>query len=303
MLDEPSAGVDPVVKRDMWRALRSEFVGGRRTLLFTTHDLDEADTFSDTVAVMARGRVRCAGSPAFLKRAYDACCRLTVTTSGGDAGEKDVDDEEEKLVAIARKHVPDARSEDIGGGTATGGALSPAEAPELTAGGVGDGASVGVTPAEAPAPAGGSSSSSVKREPAILVCRALFFRACPVGDIMISVGSRRKHVESLQLPRHARGQFGAVVRALSVEGGAERLSLDDTGLADVIVAIDAADADAAADDDSDSEARSRDDVSPKVLVSKQSSSNCHIGSVRTRRRRRRPRRRRCAARARVRGGR
>ena len=91
VLDEPTAGVDPVVKAELWAILRAEFAPGAplaaaagRTLLFTTHALDEADRHADVVAVMARGWLRCEARPC-LKHEYDCCCRLTASPPTDDA--------------------------------------------------------------------------------------------------------------------------------------------------------------------------------------------------------------------------
>ncbi|XP_077513145.1 phospholipid-transporting ATPase ABCA3-like [Amblyomma americanum] len=70
VLDEPTAGLDPETRRDIWEL----FLSLRRecTLLIATHDMAEADALGDRVAVMAQGTVQCCGSPAFLKKAFGA---------------------------------------------------------------------------------------------------------------------------------------------------------------------------------------------------------------------------------------
>lgn len=64
-LDEPTAGLDPQSRRSTWdliNELRSDGV----TVVLTTHLLDEAERLADHVAIVARGRVVAAGSPADL---------------------------------------------------------------------------------------------------------------------------------------------------------------------------------------------------------------------------------------------
>ncbi|WP_210492033.1 ABC transporter ATP-binding protein [Patulibacter sp. SYSU D01012] len=63
VLDEPTAAMDPSVRRDFWRALRGE-IGGDRGLLFATHHLDEAQAVANRVVVLAGGRVVADGTPA-----------------------------------------------------------------------------------------------------------------------------------------------------------------------------------------------------------------------------------------------
>ncbi|XP_030651874.1 phospholipid-transporting ATPase ABCA7 isoform X2 [Nomascus leucogenys] len=66
ILDEPTAGVDPASRRDIWELLLKYREG--RTLILSTHHLDEAELLGDRVAVVAGGRLCCCGSPLFLRR-------------------------------------------------------------------------------------------------------------------------------------------------------------------------------------------------------------------------------------------
>ena len=68
MLDEPTSGMDPEARREMWDLLTSLKRG--RTILLTTHFMEEADVLGDRIAIMGRGRVRCCGSPFFLKKRF-----------------------------------------------------------------------------------------------------------------------------------------------------------------------------------------------------------------------------------------
>lgn len=68
VLDEPTAGMDPVARRELWTLLRA--VRLKRALLLTTHHMDEAEALGDRVAIMASGKVRADGSVPFLKRAF-----------------------------------------------------------------------------------------------------------------------------------------------------------------------------------------------------------------------------------------
>jgi ABC-2 type transport system ATP-binding protein len=67
VLDEPTIGLDPVARTDVWErveALRDE-VG--TTVLMTTHYMEEAEQLCDRVALMHQGRLRALGTPAELK--------------------------------------------------------------------------------------------------------------------------------------------------------------------------------------------------------------------------------------------
>jgi ABC-2 type transport system ATP-binding protein len=65
-LDEPSTGLDPASRLQLWDLL-AELVRGGTTLLLTTQYLEEADRLADGVAVVDRGRVIAAGTPDELK--------------------------------------------------------------------------------------------------------------------------------------------------------------------------------------------------------------------------------------------
>jgi ABC-2 type transport system ATP-binding protein len=65
-LDEPTTGLDPAARRDLWQLI-AELVRGGTTLVLTTQYLEEADELADDVIVLDHGRVIAQGSPATLK--------------------------------------------------------------------------------------------------------------------------------------------------------------------------------------------------------------------------------------------
>jgi daunorubicin resistance ABC transporter ATP-binding subunit len=67
-LDEPTTGLDPASRRDMWELIRSLVEDGT-TVLLTTQYLDEADQLADRVTVIDHGRVIGEGRPDELKKA------------------------------------------------------------------------------------------------------------------------------------------------------------------------------------------------------------------------------------------
>jgi ABC-2 type transport system ATP-binding protein len=66
-LDEPTTGFDPAARRNAWETIRSLRELGK-TILLTTHYLDEAEQLSDRVAVLREGRIVATGTPEELTR-------------------------------------------------------------------------------------------------------------------------------------------------------------------------------------------------------------------------------------------
>ncbi|RZU53925.1 ABC-2 type transport system ATP-binding protein [Krasilnikovia cinnamomea] len=66
-LDEPTTGLDPRSRRQMWQIVR-DLVAGGVTIFLTTQYLEEADELADRIAVLDRGRVVADGTPEELKR-------------------------------------------------------------------------------------------------------------------------------------------------------------------------------------------------------------------------------------------
>ena len=68
ILDEPTSGMDPYARRATWDLLNKH--KQNRTMLLTTHFMDEADLLGDRIAIMAEGKLLCSGSSLFLKSRY-----------------------------------------------------------------------------------------------------------------------------------------------------------------------------------------------------------------------------------------
>jgi ABC-2 type transport system ATP-binding protein len=67
VLDEPTTGMDPVARRAVWAAVDRRRAERRTTVLLVTHNVIEAETVLDRVAVLERGRVIACDTPAGLK--------------------------------------------------------------------------------------------------------------------------------------------------------------------------------------------------------------------------------------------
>jgi ATP-binding cassette subfamily A (ABC1) protein 3 len=79
VLDEPTAGMDPLARRELWDLLAALRPG--RAMCLISHYLDEADVLGDRIAIMSHGQIQCLGSAAFLKAHYGTGYRLTFDRS------------------------------------------------------------------------------------------------------------------------------------------------------------------------------------------------------------------------------
>ena len=75
ILDEPSSGLDVIVRQDILKAIVRDVAGEGRTVFFSSHLLDEVERVSDYVAIMANGKVVLADT---LENIKDGHCRMTV---------------------------------------------------------------------------------------------------------------------------------------------------------------------------------------------------------------------------------
>ncbi|KAI6232805.1 ABC transporter ced-7 [Aphelenchoides fujianensis] len=104
LLDEPTAGMDPTARKQIGEIL--EKFKEDRTIILTTHYMDEADRLSDRIVIVVKGRVVCNGSSEFLKKRFGTGFLLTISLAHGQA---DVPPKAEKILALTRQHVPEAK--------------------------------------------------------------------------------------------------------------------------------------------------------------------------------------------------
>ncbi|XP_063003331.1 phospholipid-transporting ATPase ABCA7 [Elgaria multicarinata webbii] len=130
ILDEPTAGVDPYSRRGIWELLLKYRTG--RTVILSTHYMEEADLLGDRVAIISQGRLCCCGSSLFLKTKLGTGYYLTlvkreawkVHNSAGPANH---------VVTTNRKADSDSeRSCDTGLGSEQNSEANVADVPQLT---------------------------------------------------------------------------------------------------------------------------------------------------------------------------
>ena len=96
--DEPTSGLDPETRRKIWEILLE--LRKHKTILLTTHFLEEADILGDSIAIMYDGKVKCCGSTIFLKKLYHVGYLLRVQCGQSEAGGH--------LADLIKQHIPDA---------------------------------------------------------------------------------------------------------------------------------------------------------------------------------------------------
>lgn len=98
-LDEPTSGMDPYARRGTWDLLLKHKAG--KTIILTTHFMDEADFLGDRIAIMADGQLRCCGSSLFLKSRYGVGYHLTLVKKEGC--------NQNSVTSLILGHVPNAQ--------------------------------------------------------------------------------------------------------------------------------------------------------------------------------------------------
>uniref|UniRef100_A0A8C5HQW8 ATP-binding cassette, sub-family A (ABC1), member 12 n=1 Tax=Gouania willdenowi TaxID=441366 RepID=A0A8C5HQW8_GOUWI len=109
VLDEPTTGVDPCSRRSIWDIVIH--YKKNRTIIMSTHHLDEAEVLSDRIAFLERGGLKCCGSPFYLKDKLGQGYKITLTKK---VISERIDGAE--LKAFIQAHVPEARLKESQGG-------------------------------------------------------------------------------------------------------------------------------------------------------------------------------------------
>uniref|UniRef100_A0A674GND1 P-type phospholipid transporter n=1 Tax=Taeniopygia guttata TaxID=59729 RepID=A0A674GND1_TAEGU len=124
VLDEPTSGVDPYSRRSIWDLLLKYRPG--RTIILSTHHMDEADILGDRVAIISQGKLFCSGSPVFLKNCFGSgfyltldfnnflslcSCSCSSCVHGGEEGapEMELDGDLNELAEVIHHHIPEAK--------------------------------------------------------------------------------------------------------------------------------------------------------------------------------------------------
>ncbi|XP_034994859.1 glucosylceramide transporter ABCA12 [Zootoca vivipara] len=114
ILDEPTTGVDPCSRRGIWEIISKNRKG--RTIILSTHHLDEAEVLSDRIAFLEHGGLKCCGSPFYLKETFGSGYHLTLTKRKSPTLNFTEECDTSAVTAMIQSHLPEAYlKEDIGG--------------------------------------------------------------------------------------------------------------------------------------------------------------------------------------------
>jgi len=75
--DEPTTGMDPCSRQDVWSLMQS--LKKHKTIILTTHAMEEADVLADRLAIVKDGKLQCVGTPLNLKNSYGDGYRGSIT--------------------------------------------------------------------------------------------------------------------------------------------------------------------------------------------------------------------------------
>uniref|UniRef100_A0A674CCR5 ATP binding cassette subfamily A member 12 n=1 Tax=Salmo trutta TaxID=8032 RepID=A0A674CCR5_SALTR len=106
VLDEPTTGVDPCSRRAIWDIVIKHKKD--RTIILSTHHLDEAEVLSDRIALLERGGLKCCGSPFDLKEKLAQGYNLTLTKKV-QAPDSEARFDGVEVKTFIQSYMPDAR--------------------------------------------------------------------------------------------------------------------------------------------------------------------------------------------------
>lgn len=117
-LDEPSTGMDPVSRRDLWNVISNMVTGHesldptkRTSVILTTHSMEECEALCPRIAIMAGGRLRCLGSAQHLKSRYGTGYQIEVKVNLASTGDDDVEETIATLIDWSSENIDKSDSE------------------------------------------------------------------------------------------------------------------------------------------------------------------------------------------------
>lgn len=99
ILDEPTMGLDPAAAVDLRTAIRD--LAPNHTVLLTTHDMGEADSLCEEIAIVDRGLIVAQGTPAELKERVASTRRVVIVTEAPDGYLGQIEDALQNLMGVS----------------------------------------------------------------------------------------------------------------------------------------------------------------------------------------------------------
>lgn len=97
LLDEPTTGLDPKVRQQIWDLIEKMKKG--KSIILTTHSMEEADILADRLSIMVKGKLKCLGTSFYLKQKYGDGHRIALNID---------DSKSEEVFKIIKKLFPKA---------------------------------------------------------------------------------------------------------------------------------------------------------------------------------------------------
>lgn len=104
--DEPTTGMDPVSRSSVWQLMQD--LKKDKTIILTTHAMEEADALADRIAVVVDGRLKCVGTPLNLKNTFGDGYRVSMVCEPGT---------EKQITSLMKMIAPSCKFLDDSGGS------------------------------------------------------------------------------------------------------------------------------------------------------------------------------------------
>ena len=109
ILDEPTSGVDIAIRQQIWKMIRS--YKSDKTIIMTTHYMEEADVMSDRKAIISKGILRCVGSSLFLKQKFGVGYHLVIDLNKEMLDNKQMDQNIKDITQVVLKEIDGSKFE------------------------------------------------------------------------------------------------------------------------------------------------------------------------------------------------
>lgn len=105
--DEPTSAMDPGSRRVIWSIIKDLRNQGK-TIILTTHYLEEADELADRIGVMSKGNLFAVGSTEYIKKEFGVGYHLYISTKYGHEIQKQFNGLKPKIIEIVTNAIPEA---------------------------------------------------------------------------------------------------------------------------------------------------------------------------------------------------